>query len=132
MAQRSALIIDDEPDVTTYLGAILTDAGWEVRTANTVDEGLALAERQAPDAVLLDMMMPERGGLSALIALRKSEKTARVPILIISGIQDTLTKDFADFKDFLAKFKHRQPDAFLDKPVEPALLLKTLDELTGA
>ena len=43
MSQRSALIIDDEPDVTTYLGAILTDARWRVRTANSVDDGLALA-----------------------------------------------------------------------------------------
>jgi len=132
MGQRSALIIDDEPDVTTYLSAILTDAGWQVRTANSVDDGLALAEQEAPDAVLLDMMMPDRGGLSALIALRKNEGTSKVPIVIVSGIQDTLTKDFADFKEFLAKFKHRQPDAFLDKPIDPKVLLQTLDKLTGA
>jgi CheY-like chemotaxis protein len=132
MGQRSALIIDDEPDVTTYLAAILGDAGWQVRTANSVDEGLALAEQQAPDVVLLDMMMPERGGLSALIALRKNEGTSEVPVVIVSGIEETLTKDFADFKEFLGKFKHRQPDAFLDKPVDPELLLATLDKVTGA
>ena len=132
MGQRSALIIDDEPDVTTYLSAILTDAGWRVRTANSADEGLALAEEEAPDAVLLDMMMPERGGLSALVALRKNEGTREVPVVIVSGIEETLTGDFADFRDFLAKFKHRKPDAFFDKPVDPEKLLRTLDELTGA
>ena len=129
MGQRSALIIDDEPDVTTYLGAILTDAGWKVRTANSVDDGLALAEKEVPDAFLLDMMMPERGGLSALVALRKNPQTSSVPIVIVSGIQDTLTEDF---REFLGKFKYRQPDAFLDKPVDPKELLRTLDELTGA
>lgn len=129
MSQRTALIIDDEPDVTTYLGTILTDAGWRVRTANSADEGIAMAEEEAPDAVLLDMMMPERGGLSTLIALRKNPGTAEVPIVIVSGIQDTLTEDF---QVFLKKFKHRKPDFFFDKPVDPEALLSKLDELTGA
>ena len=129
MSQRNALIIDDEPDVTTYLGAILTDAGWRVRTANSVDDGLALAKQEAPDAVLLDLMMPERGGLSALVAMRKDPDLGQLPIVIVSGIQDTLT---SDFREFLGKFKYRQPDAFLDKPIDPDQLLRTLDELTGA
>jgi two-component system alkaline phosphatase synthesis response regulator PhoP len=129
MAQRTALVIDDEPDVTTYLGTILTDAGWRVRTANSADDGIALAKEEVPDAVLLDMMMPQRGGLSTLVALRKDPKLAKVPIVIVSGIQDTLT---SDFREFLGKFKYRQPDAFLDKPLDPEQLLRTLDELTEA
>jgi len=129
MAQRSALLIDDEPDVTTYLGTVLTDAGWRVRTANSADDGIAMAKEEVPDAVLLDIMMPERGGLSTLVALRKDPKLAKVPIVIVSGIQETLT---TDFREFLGKFKYRQPDAFLDKPVEPEQLLRLLDELTGA
>jgi CheY-like chemotaxis protein len=128
MAQRSALIIDDEPDVTTYLSAILTDAGWRVRSTNDPDEGIAMARLEAPDAVLLDVMMPERGGLSTLVALRKNPGTAEVPIVIVSGIQETLTEDF---REFLGKFKHRKPDAFMDKPVDPEQLLKTLDDLTA-
>ena len=127
MSQRKAVIIDDEPDVTTYLGAILTDAGWRVRTANSADDGLALAEKEVPDAILLDMMMPERGGLSALVALRKNPQTSAVPIVIVSGIQETLT---ADFRTFLSRFKYRKPDAFLDKPVDPDELVATLDRLT--
>jgi CheY-like chemotaxis protein len=129
MSERSALIIDDEPDVTTYLGAILTDNGWTVRTANSADEGVSLAKEQKPDAVLLDMMMPERGGLSVIVELRKDPELEAVPIVVISGIQETLTEDF---RNFLSRFKHRQPDAFLDKPVDPAELMKTLEKLTSA
>ena len=92
-------------------------------------ECIALAKEEAPDAVLLDIMMPERGGLSTLVALRKNPGTAEVPIVIVSGIQETLT---SDFREFLGKFKYRKPDAFLDKPLEPEQLLQTLDELTGA
>lgn len=127
MSSRSALIIEDEPDTATYLATLLSDNGWTARTANSVDEGLALAREQVPDVVLLDLMMPERGGLSALVELRKTPKLSAVPIVIVSGIQETLT---SDFRAFLKRFKHRQPDAFLDKPVVPDELLRTLDRLT--
>ena len=73
MAQLRVLVIDDEPDQTTYLSTLLQDKGWETRTANSADEGLALAQEEVPDVILLDVMMPERGGLSTLIALRKAE-----------------------------------------------------------
>ena len=127
MNSRRALIIDDEPDVATYLGTLLSDHGWNVRMAHDADKGLELAREETPDVVLLDLMMPDRGGLSALVELRKSPKLGSVPIVIVSGIQETLT---ADFRNFLARFKYRKADAFLDKPVEPEKLLQTVDELT--
>ena len=45
MEKRCALIIDDEPDVATYLAIVLRDNGWDAVTANSADEGLRLAER---------------------------------------------------------------------------------------
>jgi len=129
MSTRNALIIDDEPDMTTYLGTLLSDNGWRVRTANSADDGLALAKQETPDVVLLDLMMPDRGGLSALLELRKTPSLTAVPIVIVSGIQETLTHDF---RAFLDRFKHKQPDAFLDKPVDPTTLLDKLNELTGS
>jgi len=128
MSQRSALIIDDEPDMTKYLGAVLTDHGWNVRTANGADEGVALAKQERPDAVLLDMMMPDRGGLSVIVELRKDPDLGSVPIVVVSGVQATLT---ADFRNFLSRFKYRQVDAFLDKPIDPEELIATLDRLTA-
>jgi twitching motility two-component system response regulator PilH len=128
MAQLRVLVIDDEPDQTTYLSTLLQDKGWEARTANSADEGLALAQEEVPDVVLLDVMMPERGGLSTLIALRKDEKTKAVPVVLVTGIQAEITHDFSAFLD---RFKKHHPDAYLEKPVDPEKLLKTLDEVCG-
>jgi twitching motility two-component system response regulator PilH len=126
MDQLRALVIDDEPDQTTYVSTLLEDEGWKARTANSADEGLALAREEKPDVVLLDVMMPERGGLSTLIALRKDEKTKSVPVVLVTGIQAELTHDFSAFLD---RFKKHHPDAYLEKPVDPEKLLKTLDEV---
>jgi CheY-like chemotaxis protein len=128
MTQLRALVIDDEPDQTTYLSTLLKDHGWEARTANSADEGLTLAQADVPDVVLLDVMMPERGGLSTLVALRNDERTKSVPVVLVTGIQDTLTHDFGAFLD---RFKKHHPDAYLEKPIEPEKLLKTLDEVCG-
>lgn len=129
MTQRHAVIIDDEPDTTTYLSALLADHGWRVRTANRADEGLALLADERPDVLLLDLMMPNRGGLSVLVAVRKDPALAALPIVIVSGIQRTLT---ADYHAFLGRFKHYHPEAYLDKPIDPAHLLSTLETLVGS
>jgi CheY-like chemotaxis protein len=92
MALKTAVIIDDEPDVTTYFETFLTDNGWSVRSANDPNEGIAMAQEDPPAVVLLDVMMPERGGLSTLIALRKDERTAKVPVVLVTGIQETLLR----------------------------------------
>jgi twitching motility two-component system response regulator PilH len=128
MAQLRALVIDDEPDQTTYLSTVLQDRGWEVRSANSADDGLARAREAIPDVILLDVMMPDRGGLSTLVALRKDPKTKSVPVVLVTGIQDTLTHDF---KSFLDRFKKHHPDAYVEKPVEPEKLVKTLEEVCG-
>jgi CheY-like chemotaxis protein len=129
MAEKSAVIIDDEPDITTYFETLLSDNGWSVRTANDPNKGIELAQEDPPTVVLLDVMMPERGGLSTLIALRKDERTAEVPVVLVTGIQDSLK---ADFGDFLDRFKKYHPNAYLQKPIDEAKLLETLAEVTAS
>jgi len=129
MDARLAIIIDDEPDVATYLAIVLRDHGWEAMTANSAADGLRLAEEHVPDVVLLDVMMPERGGMSTLVALRKHPVLKDVPVVLVTGIQSHLTEDF---EAYLKRFKHFHPDGYLEKPVEPAVLVETLDKVTLA
>jgi two-component system, OmpR family, alkaline phosphatase synthesis response regulator PhoP len=128
MSPRSALVIDDEPDITTYIGMVLSDNGWTVRTANSAADGLEFARQQAPDVILLDVMMPEKGGLSTLVALRKDPNLKSVPVVLVTGIQDTLTQDF---EAYLGRIKNYHPDAYMEKPVEPERLLALLDQVVG-
>jgi CheY-like chemotaxis protein len=128
MAAKTALIIDDEPDVTTYHGTVLSDRGWEVYTANSGTDGIAIAQEKKPGVILLDVMMPEKGGLSTLIALRKDERTEKIPVVLVTGIQEALT---ADFEAFLDRFKNYNPDGYMEKPIDVDKLVATLDELTS-
>jgi two-component system, NtrC family, nitrogen regulation response regulator NtrX len=84
MAARSRiLVIDDEVAIRDSLRMTLEYEGYEFVGAATGQEGLALAEREAPDLVLLDVKMPGMDGLEVLERLRQSNET--LPIIVISG-----------------------------------------------
>jgi len=126
MNKGLAIIIDDEPDVATYLAIVLRDNDWEALTANSAEEGLRLAEERVPDVIFLDIMMPERGGMSTLVALRKHPVLGRIPVIFVTGIQSHLTEDF---EAYLGRFKYYHADAFIEKPVKPERLLETLESV---
>lgn len=127
MRPVNVLIIDDEPDVATYQGRILTDRGWRVRIATDGDEGLALAVEEAPDVILLDLMMPGgRGGLSTFLELRRNPELESVPIVFVTAYPEP---DPGDQQSFLGRQERRRPAAYLEKPVDPETLVATIKEV---
>lgn len=85
MAKR-ILFIDDEEDIQAVARLGLTmQAGWDVLTANSGKEGIAVAEAQQPDAILLDVMMPGMDGLATLKQLRSNPKVQQIPIIFLTA-----------------------------------------------
>jgi two-component system nitrogen regulation response regulator NtrX len=83
MAKTRVLVIDDEAGIRDSLRMMLEYEGYECLAASTGQEGLGLAEREAPDLVLLDVKMPGTDGLEVLDRLRGMNET--LPIIVISG-----------------------------------------------
>lgn len=82
---RQVLIVDDNPDVSACLSVRLEAAGYRVLTAYDGEEGLASALEHLPDAVVLDVQMPKRDGLSVLRELRANAKTHDTAIVMLSA-----------------------------------------------
>src|SRR5262245_13459271 len=70
MPAKTVLVVDDDPDIVGALRTALECAGYRVLTAADGDAGLAAAEREAPDLVVVDMMMPKRSGFLVLEKLK--------------------------------------------------------------
>jgi CheY-like chemotaxis protein len=79
------LIVDDEVDVVTLLQYVLGEAGCEVATATSGVEALRQARLVRPDAVLLDIQLPDRDGFSVCEQLRAQPETARLPVILFSN-----------------------------------------------
>jgi DNA-binding response OmpR family regulator len=107
-AHKRILLVDDDPEIIDTLRYTLEAKGYQVLIARDGNQGLAMAEREDPDLVILDMMMPKRSGF---LVLEKLRRTRPVPLRIIMitanegsrhkayaemlGVDDYLRKPFA-------------------------------------
>jgi DNA-binding response OmpR family regulator len=82
-AARTVLVVDDEPMLRNLLCRLLRMEGYEVIEAEDGQKALALVDREKPDLVLLDVMMPARDGLDVLGDLRR---TSDVPVIMVSAM----------------------------------------------
>ncbi|MHB8750668.1 MAG: response regulator transcription factor [Aggregatilineales bacterium] len=79
------LVVDDELDNVRLLQFVLQRHGFEVVGASNGVEGLTLAQVETPDAIILDMMLPDISGEEFCTRLRRDAATARLPILVLSA-----------------------------------------------
>lgn len=86
MSRRRILVIDDELPIRTVIQACLEDiAGWEVLTAESGSEGIILAATQQPDAILLDISMPELDGEATFRQLHEASITCTIPVVFLTA-----------------------------------------------
>ncbi len=86
MVLKRILIIDDEADIREATQLCLEITGqWEVLKASSGREGIAIAETETPDAILLDIMMPGMDGLTILQKLHENNKTCQIPVIILTA-----------------------------------------------
>lgn len=79
------LVVDDELDVRSLLKDFFVSLDYEVVTAATGEEALKLVEREEPMVILLDVFMPGIDGLETCKTLKTSEKTRRIPVIMMTG-----------------------------------------------
>ncbi len=106
---RKILVIDDEPDMQKLLKIRLEQENYQVITAGDGDAGVKMAEQEAPDMILLDIMMPKMDGYSCLKELRNLPATKNTPVLMLSGKEEEKVRDL---------FAFQKISGYIEKPFE--------------
>jgi DNA-binding response OmpR family regulator len=94
--QRVVLIIEDEEPLRKILRSKLKENNFEIIEAENGKEGVEQALRDHPDLILLDLLMPEMNGMSALKKIRQDEWGTKVPVIILTNLSadnEQLVKD---------------------------------------
>ena len=126
----TVLIVDDEVDITNYLGRVLSDAGMNVLIAHQGDEALEILQNQVPDLISLDLVMPGKSGIRVLMELRKNRDLSRIPVIIVTAhARDPKVQ--RDLKETLAGSTMVGPSLYLEKPVTPQSYLRSICEILG-
>ena len=142
--QDRILVIDDDPEACEIISRFLRKDGFNVVTADSGERGLQLAHQLNPAAITLDVMMPKMDGWSVLKALKADPKLRRIPVIMLSmidertrgyslGAVDYLTKpvDKTQLLETLHRYKHTSADNAVlvieDETDARTLLAKNLD-----
>ncbi len=118
----NVLIVDDSPTESPLLCAMLKKNGHAVVLADSGEDGVGLAERQQPDVILMDVVMPGLNGFQATRQLSRSGKTNHIPVIIVSAKDQETDRVWG---------LRQGAKAFLTKPVSEKQLISTLKEVLG-
>jgi DNA-binding response OmpR family regulator len=115
------LVVEDDPSVRGLLQTLLLAEGYDVSTASDGLAGLVKANRQHPSLILLDLMMPDLGGVRVLEELGGDPDLAEVPVIVVTGKLDAVPA-MAEILGDASVFT---------KPFSVADLLARVAEVTG-
>ena len=116
------LIVDDSPTEVRQLADMLRKHGYEVVSAKTGKNGIAMAATEQPELVLMDVVMPETNGFQATRQITRGETTKHIPVIIVSA------KDQDTDRVWAARQGAR---GYLTKPVKEAELMSAISGALG-
>lgn len=104
-AGKTILLVDDDVEIIDSMRTVLENKGFRILVARDGNAGLALAERENPDLIVLDMMMPKKSGFLVLEKL-KTRPGGLIPTIMITGNEGSRHRAYAEFlgvKDYIRK-----------------------------
>ncbi len=125
MGKKTILLVDDEPDLTIVLKHNLQMEGYDVEVAYNGVEAIEKVKAKIPDAIVLDVMMPEKDGFEVCSELKNDEKYEDIPIIMLTAVSDHVSS---------TQYSHAhgmdmEADDYLAKPASPEQIIESLKSL---
>ena len=123
--QKTILIVDDEPDVCTYISTLLEDHGYATVSAKNGEEALSKLQAGSPDLITLDVSMPEKSGVKLYREIKEDSRWKKIPVIIVTGVSE-------DFQKFISTRRQvPPPEGYLSKPINQEEILELIRKLTS-
>jgi PAS domain S-box-containing protein len=128
----TVLVIDDDATVRDLMGRYLAREGFHIETATSGDQGLQLAKQLRPDAITLDVLLPQINGWQILSALKADPEVSDIPVIVMSIIDDKNTGFRLGATDYLTKpVDYRRLTRLLEQYRPRAMESESISELIG-
>ena len=127
---QKILIVDDVPDTRLFISNLLSSHGYSPVVAETRTEGFQKALEENPTVIIIDMMIPNEGGIRLYHDLKRNPGLNRIPVIMLSTIAP---KTFFQWHKTRGSANQQTgPDAYLEIPPEAEELLLAVERLSGA
>ena len=127
MGTKKVLVVDDEPDFVAMVKENLQMEGFEIDVAYNGVEAINKVKASPPDAIVLDVMMPEKDGYAVCSELKKSDEYAGIPIVLLTAVADHVSSTQYSH----ASGMNMEADDYLAKPASPEKIAESVKSLIG-
>ena len=137
--KKKLVIIDDDADMRLYYITVLGDLNLKIIEAESGEEGIKKVSEEKPDLVLLDLLMPQEGGLAVFNKIKDDPELNNTPVIIISAATSVTGVDMKYYvynrpfkerkKNVTGKKIEIRPVEYLEKPVKPEDLLNIVKKV---
>jgi DNA-binding response OmpR family regulator len=112
-----------------FLSTVLKTEGYEAVAARNAIEGIKKAREILPDVVIMDVMMPQAGGVTLFQEIKKDERLKHVPVIMLTGVTEKAFHHHLKMLNLRLDDTLPPPDAYMEKPLDPARLVETIEKL---
>ena len=121
-AKKRVLIVEDEPDYASIVQGYLEKEGYDVDIAYNGVEGMEKVAATPPNAVLLDVMMPEKDGYKMCRELKRDPRYAGIPVILLTAVADHVTTTRYSHYDGMST----EADDYIEKPASADRIIQSL------
>lgn len=125
--KKRVLVVDDEPDLTEIVKRNLESEGFDVEVAYNGVEAMDKVTANPPDAIVLDVMMPEKDGFEVCADLKGDEKYMNIPIVMLTAVADHVGSTKYSHFDGMSM----EADDYLPKPASPEEITQSVKRLVN-
>lgn len=123
------LLVDDDEDFIQATKAVLeSSASYEVTCADDGEAGLACVKEEAPDLIILDVMMPKKHGFALCEELKSTPEYSDIPVLLLTAV----SRKMSSTRYHVQMGRGTKADDYIDKPIKPRELLSRVESLLAA
>ena len=123
--RKRILVVDDEPDFAAIVQGNLEKEGFEVEVAYNGVEGLEKVQANPPDAIVLDVMMPEKDGYEMCKELKDDDDTCNIPVVLLTAVASHVTSTRYTHADGMST----EADDYIAKPASAEEITKSVKRL---
>ncbi len=124
---KKVLLVDDDRDFVEATRTILEEK-YDVEVAYNGNEGISKARKEAPDLIILDVIMPVEDGFTAAEEISKDEQLRKIPLMLLTSFGERMMKETNIPR---SRGTEVASDDYVEKPVEPDVLLERVEKLIG-
>ena len=129
--RKKVLIVDDELDVRIYVRTLFETSGYSPIVTRNGIEGLQKAKELSPDLIILDVMMPEAGGVTMYRELKADPQLKSIPVIMLTAVGEKSFSHYLKMLNINIEDPIPQPDAHMEKPLDHEKLLELVRNLLG-